>query len=115
MAGKISAGHARALASLEKASLMMDALEVVERRGLNVRKTEELVKAVREGRAIRPAKPARPTPSPTEAALEARFRDALSTKVTLKRGRRGGTLTIHFKNDEDLEHLYRIIVGDYGD
>jgi hypothetical protein len=41
--------------------------------------------------------------------LEARFRDALSAKVKLKRGVRGGQLIIYFRNDEDLQHLYEVI------
>lgn len=113
MTGKLSAGHARALSSLDKASQMMDVLEIVQRRDLNVRQTEELVKAVRAGKSITPLPPPTQQRSlSTEAALEARFRDALSARVSLRRGRRGGKLVIYFKNDEDLDHLYSVIVGE---
>ncbi|MCZ7569226.1 MAG: ParB/RepB/Spo0J family partition protein [Ardenticatenaceae bacterium] len=113
MTGKLSAGHARALASLGKASQMMDVLEIVQRRGLNVRMTEELVKAVQAGKPIAAApRPATSRSASPEVALEARFRDALSARVSLMRGRRGGKLVIYFKNDEDLEHLYSVIVGE---
>ncbi|HYN88194.1 MAG TPA: ParB/RepB/Spo0J family partition protein [Ardenticatenaceae bacterium] len=109
--GTSSAGQARALASLDKASQMMDVLEVVQRRGLNVRMTEALVKAVRAGRPLSRSLSPLPAPSPSDTAVEARFRDALGAKVSLKRGRRGGTLTIHFKDDEDLQHLYEVIAS----
>lgn len=113
MSGQLSAGHARALAGLNKASQMMEVLDVVQRRGLNVRMTEELVKAVQAGKPIAPTRPPATRRSlSAEAAIEARFRDALSTKVKLTRGSRGGKLIIYFKNDEDLEHLYSVIVGD---
>ena len=44
--------------------------------------------------------------------LEAAFRSALGTKVTLSRGRRGGKLVIAFFSDEELAAIYDKIVGD---
>jgi ParB family chromosome partitioning protein len=108
--GELSAGHARAIAVLEKASEMMDVAERVLDKGLTVRQTESLVRAVQAGASLLPTPPPRPPQQPPDTArLEARFRDALSAKVKLKRGVRGGQLIIYFRNDEDLQHLYEVI------
>ena len=44
--------------------------------------------------------------------LEDRFRRALGTRVTLQQGRKGGRLVIHFFSDDELDGLYKQIVGD---
>jgi ParB family chromosome partitioning protein len=42
---------------------------------------------------------------PEETDLEGQLRQALGTRVTLIRGRRGGRLIIHFYSDEELNAL----------
>jgi ParB family chromosome partitioning protein len=107
--GKISEGHARALMGLEQAEAQEAALATVLKRGLNVRQTEDLVRrllgAHREER-----KPTREV-SPETRALEASFREALGTKVSLMRGDEGGRVVIYFYSDEELDALYEHIVG----
>jgi ParB family chromosome partitioning protein len=46
--------------------------------------------------------------------LEGQFRSALGTKVGLRRdpNGQGGSLTIHFYSDEELQSLYERIIGD---
>ncbi|GIV78749.1 MAG: chromosome partitioning protein ParB [Litorilinea sp.] len=110
---KISAGHARALLALPDPPTMLQALEQVVSRGLNVRQTEQLVRQV-----LTRAEPD-PTPDTPEdpwremlAHLENRFRAALGTRVHLNRNPDGtGKLVVHFYSDEDLDHLYRVIAG----
>lgn len=111
--GTLSAGHARAIAGLEKASQMMDVVERVVKQGLNVRRTEALVKTVQAGASLRTPPP--PPPAPTTLHIEERLRDALSARVKLKRSKRGGQLVIYFRDDEDLEHLLDVIAGDPDD
>lgn len=102
-AGHIAEGHARALLALNKAQAQAAALKTVIEKGMNVRQTEELVRklqgARRKGKKVRPERP------PEEAALEDELRQALGTRVTLRRGRRGGSLVIHFYSDEELNAL----------
>lgn len=108
-AGQISEGHARALLSLGSAKAQAAALQSVLRRELNVRQTEELVRRL-GGERVRRTR-ARPRP-PEEGDLESRLRAALGTRVTLRRGRRGGTLIVHFFSDEELNALVdRILSG----
>jgi ParB family chromosome partitioning protein len=45
------------------------------------------------------------------ADLEERLRVALGTRVSLRRGRRGGRLTIHFYTDEELQALLDLLLG----
>ncbi|MDI3339086.1 MAG: ParB/RepB/Spo0J family partition protein [Sphaerobacter sp.] len=113
VAGQITEGHARALLGLPLAVEQVAALQIVIARDLSVRQTEQLVRDWRSGK--RPAAPARPAPSPTIQRLEDQFRRALGTKVELRRGRSGGRLVIHFFTDEELDGLYRRIVGEDAD
>jgi len=99
---KISEGHARALLSLPTAQAQSAALQSILERELNVRQVEELVQRLLGER--RKKKPATKH-SPEETALEDQLREALGTRVTLKRGRRGGSLVIRFYSDEELNTL----------
>jgi ParB family chromosome partitioning protein len=51
-------------------------------------------------------------PSPQVQQLEARFREALSTKVQLRRKGTGGRLVIFFYSEEELAAIYDHIVGE---
>ncbi|NOR90280.1 MAG: ParB/RepB/Spo0J family partition protein [Anaerolineales bacterium] len=99
---KISEGHARALLSLPTAQAQSAALQSILERELSVRQTEELVQRLLGER--RKKKPTTKRP-PEETDLENQLRDALGTRVTLKRGRRGGSLVIRFFSDEELNAL----------
>jgi ParB family chromosome partitioning protein len=102
MQGEISEGHARALLALRSTRAQSAALQTVTQRGLNVRQTEELVRRLGGERRKSPPPPERP---PEEIALEDQLREALGTRVTIKRGRRGGRLVIRFYSDEELNAL----------
>lgn len=109
LAEKISEGHARALLALEAPEAQEAALKTVLKQGLNVRQTEELVRRLLGAREeVRPRRPI----SPETRALEARFREALGTKVSLNRSGAGGRLVIYFYSDEELSALYERIVGE---
>ena len=101
--GRITEGHARALLGLERAESQEAALKTVLKQGLNVRQTERLVRRLlTEDAQTQPAR----VPSPETRALEASFREALGTKVTLKRSGQSGRIVIHFYSDEELDALY---------
>lgn len=101
-AGAISEGHARALLALATAQSQAAGLETLLKAGLNVRQTEELVRRLSGERKRRPAAARR---LPEEAALEEELRQALGTRVSLRRGRRGGTIAIRFFSDEELNAI----------
>ena len=105
---RISEGHARALLGLEQAEAQEAALKTVLKHGLNVRQTEDLVRRLL-GQDREEQRPAREV-SPETRALEARFREALGTKVNLTRSGKGGRVVIYFYSDEELDALYERIV-----
>ncbi len=106
--GQISEGHARALLGLEgEPDAMRLALKKVIAERLSVRQTEELVRRLRTA----PSSPkATRTTSPETRALENEFAQALGTRVSLARSKKGGRLIIHFYSEEELQKLYEILV-----
>jgi ParB family chromosome partitioning protein len=111
VAGEISEGHAHALTALEGTQDYTLALRQIRAQALTVRETEELVRRV-NGTATAP-EPAQPAPerNPHDVALENEFREALGTKVSLTRRKRGGRLVIDFYSDEELQAIYDAIVN----
>lgn len=107
--GEITEGHARALLALPNPQAQTAAFTTTLNKGLNVRQTEELVRRLLGQKETRPAKPARQVESD---ALATRLREALGTKVALRRGRKGGTIIIHFYSDEELNAIAEAILGE---
>jgi len=109
LANRISEGHARALLGLNEEQLQLRVLHLIEKQGLSVRQTEELVRRLT---SAKPQPGAQPQPPTSETrALEDRFRQSLGTKVNLFRSKRGGRLVIHFFSEEELQSIYERIVG----
>jgi len=104
--GKISEGHARALAGLTVTELQVAALQIVLERHLSVRQTEELVRRRRrrgrgdESVAVRG----------DLQELESHLREILATRVAITRTRRGGRISIDFASDEELTRLFAWII-----
>jgi ParB family chromosome partitioning protein len=103
--GRITEGHARALAGLSSARAQESALQSVLRNEMNVRQVEDLVRKL-GGK--------RPTPARKKKArsadvhdIERRLRSSLGTKVTLRHGRKGGMVMIHYYSDEELDALLK--------
>jgi ParB family chromosome partitioning protein len=106
---KISEGHARALLGLERPEAQESTLKIVLKKGLNVRQTEQLVRRLL---GQREEKRQETQPAPEVRELETRFREALRTKVSLKRKGEGGRLVIYFYSEEELAAIYDHIVGE---
>jgi ParB family chromosome partitioning protein len=106
--GEISEGHGRALLGLDSPKAQDAAMQTVVKRGLNVRQTEDLVRKLTGQRKPRKQDTSR---SPEETAVEEDLRQALGTKVSLRRTRSGGTITLHFYSDEELEALIDRLTG----
>jgi ParB family chromosome partitioning protein len=99
---RLSEGHARALLRLSTHTLQDSVLKTIQERKLNVRQTEELVK-IRSGQkppsVLKPAKP------PEIIDLEKRLETSLETEVKLRHGKQGGTITIRYYSEEELDKL----------
>ena len=118
--GRLTEGHARAMAGLSESDEAR-LLELVASRGLSVRQMEELARRLRDAAASTGALAAAPgagAPAPSAAAadpdlerVEDEIRQALGTKVSVVRSRRGGRIVIEFYSDEELGRLYDRLVG----
>lgn len=110
-AGVLSAGHARALLSLQTGT---DAQELLAARivaeGLSVRATEEAVMLANRGEEQKPKKP-KDKPAPPAFLTQAadRLADGLDTKVTVTMGKRKGKIVVEFGDREDFERIMSII------
>jgi ParB family chromosome partitioning protein len=100
--GKISEGHARALLALSSSRAQEAALQTVLNLDLSVRQTEQLARKLA---GEKPAAKRKPAQSPDVSEVEQRLRSSLGTKVTLRHGKKGGTITIHYYSDEELDAL----------
>lgn len=98
----ISEGHARALLGLPTSQAQRAALETVLNLGLNVRQTEALVQKMS---GEKPRTKSKPTASPEVIELENRLRSFFGTKVNLNKGKKGGSLVIHYYSDEELNAI----------
>jgi len=101
--GQISEGHARALLGLTTKKPQLAVLEMIIKNGLNVRQTEDLVRKYSGSKSKETTN--KPQTSPEVKGLENELRMILGTKVTLNHGEKGGTVTIHYYSQEELETL----------
>jgi len=110
-AGVLSAGHARALLSLEDVEQQESLAQRIVAEGLSVRATEELVAlAASEGGTKSPAAKRRAKPvAPALTDLAERLSDRFDTKVKVDIGRSKGKITIEFATVDDLERIVGII------
>ncbi|HML95498.1 MAG TPA: ParB/RepB/Spo0J family partition protein [Thermodesulfobacteriota bacterium] len=108
--GEISAGHARALLSLESASDMKAALDAVRKQKLSVRNTEALVKKM-SGAAKNAAKAEEAKEEdPFIRSLADEFKRALSTKVRIVYNNGRGRIEIDYYSTDELERLAALLL-----
>jgi len=99
--GQITEGHARAMLTLS-AKAQEELLRKVINIDMSVRQTEMLA---RKYSGQKPASKKRSSQSADVTDVERRLRSSLGTKVALKHGKKGGTVTIYYYSDEDLDAL----------
>ena len=99
--GEISVGHAKALLSLESFDEQSRALELIQKKDLSVRALEQLI-AHRE----KPDLGNEQVPTIHNEEVEARFRQALGTKVIVKTRKEGrGEVRISFFSEHELTRI----------
>ena len=104
-AGVLSAGHARALLSLDDPSDQEELASRVVAEGLSVRGTEEAV-LLMAGRTVRSrrASPKR-MELPSLTALAGTLSDTFDTRVRVELGRQKGRMVVEFASVDDLERI----------
>lgn len=101
--GLITEGHARALLSLEASpQVLLDVYKTVVNNKLSVRQTEALVKELTGPRMRRNTR--KDVPAEVQE-MENQLRQYLGTRIKLRYGKDGGSLTIYYFSDEELNDM----------
>ncbi len=107
-AGVLSAGHARALLTIDNEAEIEKLAARIVAEGLSVRATEEIASTYQG-----PAKPAKAKAgrhlSPRLKEIADQLSDKLDTRVNVELGKAKGKITIEFATLEDLERITKLI------
>ena len=102
----LSAGHARALLGLNDKTLIPDAAKTIVDHELSVRAAEELIKKLNS----------KPEPKKNDpvadsyySSLEQKLTESLGHKVRISRTKRRRSISIYYKNSDELEELNRLL------
>lgn len=104
--GKLSAGHARALLSLDDEKLMVDLANEIVGKDLSVRQTEKIVKKIKV--EDKPKKEENKVPKFSYySEVELALTEYLGKKVSVNplKNKEGGVLQIEFYSNDDLKEL----------
>ncbi len=104
-AGRLEAGHARALLAVEHAEDLIGLARETARKGLSVREVERRVAQMRAPAAGKGSKKDANT-----RAAEERLRVALGARVEIHRRGRGGALRIPFTGEAELNRLFELLL-----
>jgi ParB family chromosome partitioning protein len=112
-AGVLSAGHARALLTLEGGPDAQEELAArIVAEGLSVRATEEAVTLANRGDSTPPAGPRRkPIHMPGLQDVAERLSGRFDTKVTVNLGKRKGKIVVEFGSVDDLQRIVALMDG----
>ena len=111
-AGVLSAGHARALLSLDDADQQDELAGRIVAEGISVRATEELVALAQRGgmqKRSQRSTPARRITAPAVTELAGKLSDVFDTRVRVDIGRRKGKITVEFASIDDLERIVGVM------
>jgi ParB family chromosome partitioning protein len=120
-AGVISAGHARALLTLQAATAMEQLASRIVAEGLSVRTVEEIVALGGDKpldlteQAEEPLARRQPRPGQRAAELDAlqdRLTDRFDTRVTVQLGKTKGRVSIEFASVADLNRILAVLAPD---
>jgi ParB family chromosome partitioning protein len=110
--GAISAGHARALLSIESDAERQRLFSEILDNGFSVRETEK--RAAAGSRAENSATLPQPQSKKTDpelAAITQKLIEALGSKVSIDGSPSKGCIRIEYFNEDDLKRIYDVIIG----
>lgn len=106
MEGRLSMGHARALAGIKSEESRRRLRDRIISRGLSVRQVEAAARNIAEPQ--RSGKGSR-LRDPYYESLSENLKRALGTKVEIAKKKAGGRIVIHFYSEEELDRLLGIL------
>ncbi|MEO0550556.1 MAG: ParB/RepB/Spo0J family partition protein [Pseudomonadota bacterium] len=111
--GRISAGHARAALGAPEPGPVID---MIVKKGLNVREAEALAKRMRDGGSLETIakKVSEADKDVDTAALEADLARTLGLNVDIRHGSKGGELRVRYRDLEQLDELCRKLTAKRG-
>ena len=104
-AGVLSAGHARALLTLDDEAAQERLAHRIVAEGLSVRAVEELVTLGETGSPSKVAQRRLRPQAPALVSLASRLSDHFETRVKVELGRTKGKITLEFASVDDLERI----------
>lgn len=104
--GKLSAGHARALAAIEDPDKICALAEEIVEKGLSVRFAEQAAKPEKEKKAKSSEKTVKPN---YYKEVEIALTESLGRKISVTKSAKGGALTIEFYNDDELKSFANLL------
>lgn len=111
---KLTTGHARALLGIDDPEVQRKLAQTIINQTLSVRETERTVKRLIEGSSAKePSKRAVPSEDANVKAAENKLRRRLSSKVQILTNQAGdgGRIEIEFYDTNDLDRVYRLLMG----
>lgn len=105
----LSMGHAKAIMGLEEEATQLMVFEQVLKYDFSVRKTEDIVRELKEGTVVKESKKKAKTTTEYDS-LKSHLSQFFDAKVDLKVNDNGkGKIVIPFSNNEDLEKIIAIL------
>ncbi len=113
-AGQLSAGHARALLSVEDGVRMAELAKEAAKEGWSVREMERRARSGQVRKRALSTPPHRTSSDPVVKALEEALQERLATRVAIKGGgKKGkGVIEIPFLGTQDFERIFALITGE---
>lgn len=110
--GQLSMGHARALINLPEADHQLYVFQEIIKNGLSVRKAEEIVREIQQGKKIEKSTGKSNTPlsfqyQKIEDDLASRFATRVKLKLQSKKGK--GAIEIPFHSEDDLNRILELL------
>jgi ParB family chromosome partitioning protein len=111
-AGALTPGHCRPLLSVDDVRYVEHIAARAAEEGWSVRRMEDAARARTESSPAAPARRSRRSRPAEILELEEKLGEHLGSKVRIDYGSRGGRLTVRFGSLDELERIYRALLGD---
>ncbi len=111
--GEMTSGHVRPLLGIKSREKQLQLVEVIRKKGLSVRQTEELVKSF-EKTDIEKADKTENKKSPVNPIFlqaEDRLRSQFGTAVKIKSQGKKGKIEIEYYDDDDFNRILELVLG----